>query len=141
MKKVVAIILVLILVFALSSCNSAEKLTEYELGDDKVASINAVLGESRTVSGVESGITNGVQYKQYTYKTTSMVDDLATYSTYLQQKGWLPTVDYNFNDGNGEAQLGKNSIESGKILIISIAFTSNSYAIRINKLEGTLTPT
>jgi hypothetical protein len=36
-------------------------------------------------------------------------------------------------------QLGIHSADSGKILIISVAFEQNKYAIKITKGEGTLT--
>ena len=140
-KKAIAVIsLLLVTVLLFSACGSAEKLTEYELGTDKVASINAVLGENRKVSGVSTGTENGVQHKEYTYETPSMVDDLAEYSTYLRNNGWLVIKDYNFTDGKGEAQLAIESADSGKILVISIAFEANRYTIRVDKFKGSLTP-
>ena len=140
-KKVVTAIISLLCALALlSACGSAEKLTEYDFGEDKIPSINAVLGETRKVSGVSVGTNNGVQYKEYTYETSSMVDDLAEYTTHLRDDGWLVIKEYDFDEGTGEAQLAIDSAVSGKILVVSINFASNRYAIRINKLEGELTP-
>jgi len=118
---------------------NAAKLTEYKLGGDKVASVNAVIGEVRKTTGVSSGTSNGVRHKQYTYETTSMVEDLKAYSGYLQNNGWLVTQGYDLNAGTGEAQYGKESVDKGKILILSIAFAPDKYTIRINKLTGELT--
>ena len=142
-KKIIATALILsALTFLLCSCgmlDDAAKLTEYDFGTDKVPSINAVLGEERKVTGISSGTENGVQYKQYTYQTSSMLDDLSAYSSHLQDNGWIVTKDYNLNDGNGEMQLATESADAGKILVISVAFEEKQYAIRINKLVGELT--
>ena len=133
---VIAAIIVGVWFYATSS---AEKLTEYEISGDKVASINAVIGETRKVTGVGTGTSGGGRYKQYTYETASMVQDLSAYSTYLQSNGWTITKDYNLTTGSGEMQLAKESADSGKILVMSAAFNQGSYAIRITKLDGTLT--
>jgi hypothetical protein len=140
-KLIIAIALFAALVLPLGACSifdDAAKLTEYDFGTDKVPSINAVLGEERKVNGIDVGTENGVQYKQYTYKTSSMLEDLVAYSVYLQEQGWLVTKDYNLYDGSGEMQLGIESADEGKILIISVAFEETQYAIRINKLVGTI---
>ena len=142
-KKIIAIALLLsALAFLLCSCgmfDDAAKLTEYDFDTDKVPSINSVLGEERKVTGISTGTDNGVQYKQYTYETSSMLEDLSTYSAYLQEKGWVVTKDYNLNDGSGEMQLAIESADAGKILVISVAFEEKQYAVRVNKLEGELT--
>ena len=139
-KAITVISLLLVTLLLFSACESAEKLTEYAFGPDKVASINAVLGENRKVSGVSTGTKNGVQYKEYTYETSSMVDDLAAYSSHLQNNGWLVVKDYNFADGKGEAQLAIESADNDKILVVSIVFDTSRYTIRVDKLKGSLTP-
>ena len=139
-KRFASIIaLIIAAAFILAGCNNAAKLTEYDFGTDKVPSVNAVIGEQRKVSGVSTGTENGVRYKQYTYETETMLDDLLTYYSYLSEHGWVVTKDFNLNDGSGEMQLGKESADEGKILIISVDFTPSRYAVRINKLDGTLT--
>ena len=139
-RKVFAIItLLLVSVLLLSACGAAEKLKEYELGTDKIPSINATLGEERKVTGVSTGTDNGVQYKQYTYQSESTLNDLIKYTVYLRNNGWTVTKEYDLNVASGEAQLAKESADSGKILVMSIAFEGNSYAVRINKLDGSLT--
>ena len=117
---------------------NAAKLTEYELGAEKIRSINSVIGEERKVTGVNVGTQNGTQYKRYTYKTSSMVEDLIAYSTYLQENGWVVTQDYDLYDGNGEMKLGIESEDYGKILVMSIKFKETQYVIRISKLIGVL---
>ena len=118
--------------------DNAAKLTEYELSGDKVASVNAVIGEVRKVIGVTSSTSNGVRQKQYAYESESVAKDLITYTTHLRNNGWIVTQSYNLNAGSGEAQLAKESIEAGKIFVLSIAFEPNKYAIQLTKGEGQL---
>ena len=141
-KKILIILVVLAVIgvaAAFYATGSAEKLTEYEIGGDKVASINAVICETRKVTGVSTGTSNGVRYKEYNYETVSVLQDLMAYAVYLQNNGWTVTKDYNLTTGSGEMQFGKESADSGKILVMSIAFSQGKYGIRINKLDGTLT--
>ena len=139
-KKVVSnISLMLVCALLLCACGNAAKLTEYDFDTDKVPSVNAVIGEERKVSGVSTGTTNGVRYKQYTYESASVTEDLTKYTTRLRDIGWLVTQDYDLTERKGEAQLAIESADSGKILVMSIAFDSGRYAIRVNKMDGDLT--
>ena len=139
-KKLIFVISLLLAAAALlSACGSAAKLSEYDFGTDKVPSVNAVIGEERKVTGVETGTTNGVRYKQYTYESATVAEDLIAYTARLRGSGWLVTKDYNLADAKGEAELATESADSGKILILSIAFETGKYAIRVNKLDGSLT--
>ena len=140
MKRFTSVIaLTLIAAFLFAGCGNAAKLTEYDFGTDKVPSVNAVIGEERKVSGVATGTENGVRYKQYTYETETMVEDLWTYYTHLSELGWIVTQDFDLAEGEGEMQLGIESADEGKILIVSVDFTPTRYAIKISKLEGELT--
>lgn len=138
-KLIVSITLLLVSAFLLTACGSAEKLTVYEFGDDKVPSINAVIGETRKVSGVSVGTDNGVQYKQYTYTSSTVTDDLSTYITFLLDEGWVATKDYDLSAVSGETQFAMESVDDGQVLIISMAFEAGQYTIRANKAEGELT--
>ena len=139
LKKTIAIAsLLLASAFLLTACGNAAKLPAYELGSDKVPSVYAVIGEERKVTGVSAGTSNGVQYKEYTYETASMLEDLVTYTKYLRDNGWLVTEAYNLETGSGTAQLATQSADAGKILIMSIEFKLNSYTIKIEKGAGTL---
>ena len=80
----------------------------------------------------------GVGQKQYTYESASVTKDLAMYTTHLRNNGWIVLKSYDFSTGSGEAQLGIESIEKGQILLMSIAFELNKYAIKITKTEGQL---
>ena len=130
--------IVLACTFLLSACGAAGKLEEYDFAPDKVASINAVIGESRKVSGVSTGIENSKQYKQYTYATPSMASDLSVYLQYLMDEGWIVLTDIDLSGGRGVAELGIESADSGKILIMTIDFQTDRYSIRIEKDKGAL---
>ena len=143
MFKKIVIGLVVVIVCAVGILffvtENAAKLTEYDLSGDKVASVNEVIGEARKVTGVTSSTSNGVRQKQYTYESESVAKDLITYTTHLRNNGWIVTQSYDLNAGSGEAQLAKESTEAGKIFVLSIAFESNRYAIKLTKMEGQLT--
>jgi len=144
-KRLVASIALLALVaalaLALSGCNAlsdAGKLQTYDFDTDQVPTINSIVGE-RTVTAVDVTTTNGSPQKQYTYSSTSVFDDLVNYTTALRNAGWTVTQDYDFNTMPGSAQLAKQSADSGKVLVLSIAYQDGQYAIKITKTDGTLT--
>ena len=116
------------------------KLQEYEMGDDRIPSINAVVGEERQATGVEAGITaENVQFKQYSYSSDSVTDDLQAYTQHLREIGWVVTKDYNLTQSTGEVELAKESVEDEMVLVMAIVYESEKYEVRINKLKGVLT--
>jgi hypothetical protein len=123
----------------LGAVKNAASLTEYDLGADKIPSVNAVIGETKNVTAIKTGWPNGVQYKEYTYKTNSMGDDLTAYIEYLRERGWLTIADYDFTQSDGEAKISINSVDEGTVLIMTLFFELNQYIIRIEKGKGTLT--
>lgn len=138
---VVGVLLSIAAVFILTSCNAlgnAQKLQEYDFGNDRVASINSVVGE-RTVTAVGTGTSNGVSYKEYTYNSSSVFEDLLKYTQELRNKGWIVTGAFDLNNTPGTGQLAINSADKGKILILSFLYDSGSYKIKIEKGTGDLT--
>ncbi|MCL1914664.1 MAG: hypothetical protein FWG10_12515 [Eubacteriaceae bacterium] len=142
-KRKLATFLCIVFCLALfAGCKKAAALAEYEFGDDKIPSVNAVLGEDRKVIGTGTGTTNGVRYKEYKYQTETMRDDMVRYviQELLGPEGWLAISDFNFDDLSGEGKIAKNSLEEGKILIMTITFDLTTYNLKIEKGQGTLTP-
>lgn len=144
MKKTLSflsVLLILALTLALSGCGAALKeaatLSEYEVDDENIPSITSFVGE-REVTGVESGTSNGVASKQYTYVSDTVYDDLLAYVTALMDQGWLVTQDIDLNVVPGSGELGKKSTEDGKILLVSFSYQESEYVIKIVKGEGTL---
>ena len=119
--------------------SDAAKLKELDFGSDKVPTINAVLGQERKVTAVDVGTNNGAPFKQYTYSSTSVTQDLSVFAKHLRDKGWVVVKDYNFEKIPGMASLAIESSESGKILYMSIAYEKDKYAIKVTKAKGTLT--
>ena len=143
LKKIliaIVILLALLVAFVFYSINSAKNLTEYDLGSDKIPSINAIIGAERKVTKVGSGVsTESGNYKEYTYESSSTAKDLLAYATHLFSNGWLATKDPDLNTEKGELQLAAESGDKGKILVMTIAFEPDKYTIHIRKFDGTLT--
>ncbi len=145
MKKTIlftSVLMIFALILALSGCGAALKeasaLKEYEMGKDNVLSITSVIGE-REVTGVESGINNGIVSKQYIYVSETVYDDLLAYVTALMDQGWLVTKDIDLNVVPGSGELGKKSAaDDGQILLLSFTYEESGYVIKIVKGEGTL---
>jgi len=143
-KNILLTSLIAALMLTLCACGAlkdAAKLTEYDFDADKVPSVNAIIGAERQVTGVLTGVsTNGMHYKEYTYKSDTVKEDLTTYLYFLMDEGWIPIVDFDLNEGDtGEAQLAIESADTGQILIVTATFEPNEYTIKVEKGEGTLT--
>jgi hypothetical protein len=145
MKKqiITALFLIMLPLLLLSACGNAlddaVKLKELDFDTDKVPTINAVLGEERKVRNVDEGTNNGAPYKQYTYESDSVSQDLSQYGKYLRDNGWLVVESYNFEEIPGKGALATESADSGKLLYMSIGFDEGVYAIKVTKIEGELT--
>jgi len=118
--------------------SDAAELTEYEMDGETIPSISSVVGE-REVTAVDMETKDGVKSVQYTYKSTSVADDMIAYLSKLHDEdGWLVTEDYDLSVVPGTVQMGKASEDEGKILILSVAYENEAYAIKVSKLEGTI---
>jgi hypothetical protein len=145
MKKTIrfipSLLLMTLFVSLLTGCGAAladaAKLTQYEIGGDKIPSITSVVGE-REVSGVESSTKNGVSSKQYTYTSDTVYDDLLAYVTRLMDDGWLVTQDIDLNVIPGSGELGKKSAEEGQILLVAFSYDQDGYAVNVTKGKGTI---
>ena len=139
-RLILCVTLIIVAAFLLGGCqilNDAAQLQEYDFGTDKIPTINSIVGE-RKVRNIDTSTTNGVPQKQYTYESETVLDDLIMYTMTLRGNGWVVTQSYNLEVSPGSAQLAKNSADSGQILVLSIAYESDAYAIKITKCEGTL---
>jgi hypothetical protein len=108
-------------------------LTPYAVGTYAV-------GE-RKVTGVSTGTDNGAQYKEYTYESSTVSDDLIAYiiDDLVESGGWVALVDFNLNDVPGTGQIATESKDEGKILIMDITYENSGYTIKITKTVGELT--
>lgn len=140
MKKRVWIAVILAFMLALSGCGALEaagKLEQYEMSGEVIPSVTSVAGE-REVTGVNTATNNGVTTKTYTYVSATVYDDLWAYVQKLMDDGWLVTEDIDLNLVPGSGQLGMNSSEEGKILLVSFTYDSGGYVIELTKGKGTI---
>jgi len=127
------------LIVSASILNMTAEAYYFKLGGDHIPTVRLAVGEIRKVTLSQSGVSDGAQYKQYTYKTDSVFDDLLAYSDYLRDSGWYVTMGYNLYNDSGEMQFAIDSVDSGMIVVISVAFTQTKYTVKMTKLEGSIT--
>lgn len=129
---VMVCIFVGIIVF--SVINKQKNADYYTLGNDRIASVKAVVG-GRSVNSVSTETSNGVMTKVYEYKSGSSAADIEQYETYLQeQEGFMIT---SLNE-DGKICYGKNSEDEGQIIIVDIADTRFGFILTIKKGEGSM---
>lgn len=126
----------------LTGCGALKKaaqLQSYDFGPDSIASVNSVVGE-RTVTAAQSGTGTGGTYREFTYESATVSEDLIAYLIDgLLAQDWYALVDFNLTELPGKAQLAKESLDSGQIIIMDVNYDRGSYTIRLTKGEGTLT--
>ena len=146
MKRAFCILLAALLlggcIALLTGCGALKKaaqLQSYDFGPDSIPSVNSVVGE-RQVTGVQSGTGGSGIYKEFTYESGTVSEDLIAYLIDdLLAKDWYALVDFNLLELPGTAQLARESADSGQILIMDVSYEQGSYTIRLTKGEGTLT--
>ena len=146
-KVLLSIILLVVVVLAVvffvvlpATLNSAAKLQTYDMGTDKIPSFNSIVGE-RKVTGVgSSSSTSGSQQKNYSYETASLGDDLDAYVDGLRAAGLYVLRVLDGNKLKGNMQLGINSAEEGKMILLDLSWDSASCTVLLTKGVGTITP-
>lgn len=146
MKKTVSILLSALLLLGcmltFAGCGALKKaaqLSSYDFGADSIPSVNSVVGE-RKVTGAQTGTGTGGAYKEYTYESASVSEDLIAYLIDdLLANNWYALVDFNLTSLPGEARLAMQSQDSGQIIIMDVRYEQSGYTIRLTKGEGTLT--
>ena len=137
---VIVSIAVVLLIVLPATLNNAAKLQTYDLGADKIPSLNSIVGD-RKVTGVSSSAkTGGVQEKTYTYETQSLGEDWLAYHNALHEAGFLVTRSLNGNDFKGDIQYGINSADEGKAILIDLSWDNTRIAVQITKGVGEITP-
>ena len=138
---VVVVVGVMFLVVLPATLNNAAKLQTYDFGEnDKIPTLNAIVGE-RKVTGVStSASTGGTQQKSYTYETQTLGDDLDAYVDALRASGILVLKALDGNKLKGSMQLGIASADEGKIILIDLAWDNTKVTVQLTKGDGTITP-
>lgn len=112
---------------------------EYKLENDTIKSIKAIV-EKRQVVSVSTKTSNGITTKTIEYKSDNVQDDLLKYTEYLRnEEGFSLTKDMDLSVIPSTVELGKNSNDTGNLIMMTIDYNSFGYTITIQKGEGTLT--
>ena len=143
--KIVLIVIACILVvglvggiIAIVSVGNVANNEEYKLGNDKIKSIKAIV-EKRQVTAVSTETSNGITTKKVEYKSSTVQEDLQKYTQYLRNEGGFTlTKDMDLNIPSATVELGKESKDAGKLLVMTIDYNAFGYTIIIQKGEGTL---
>lgn len=145
MKKLLKIVLIIFAlgliggIIAFMAVGNTANAEEYKIGNDTIKSIKSIV-EKRQVVSVYTKASNGVTTKTIEYKSDSVQDDLLKYTQYLRNEGGFAlTKDMDLREIPSTVQLGKNSNDAGKIVMMTIDYNSFGYTITIQKGEGTLT--
>ena len=140
--KIVLIIFVLGLIggiIAFMATGNIANAEEYKLGSDIIKSVKTIV-EKRQVVSTSTETSNGITTKKIEYKSDKVQDDLLKYTQYLRNEGGFTlTKDMDLSVIPSTVELGKNSSDSGKLIMMTIDYNSFGYTITIQKGEGTLT--
>lgn len=126
-------------IIAFVTTGNTANADEYKLGNDTIKSIKSVV-EKRQVTSVATETSNGITTKKIEYVSDTVYDDLLKYTQYLRNDGGFAlTKDMDLSLTPSTIELGKLSNDSGKLIMMTIAYNSFGYTIIIQKGEGTLT--
>ena len=126
-------------IIAFMATGNTANAEEYKLGNDTIKSIKAIV-EKRQVVSVSTKTSNGITTKTIEYKSDNVQDDLLKYTEYLRnEEGFSLTKDMDLSVIPSTVELGKNSNDTGNLIMMTIDYNSFGYTITIQKGEGTLT--
>ena len=131
-----------IILLATGILGGASKADYYEIGNDKIPSVKYVLDEKRKVTSTETSVSGSVTTKtvRYSVSGNEQNQDMSKYIEYLHDKeGFMYTSDFDFSGSTGTAELGRDSVDSGFIIQITLAYNTSGYTVTIVRQEGSLT--
>lgn len=109
----------------------------YVLGNDKIPSISSIVGERELYKYKSSDGDNYIS-KTYKYKNIkNPTSDITNYiDTLKNDYNYLYTSKIDLSKKEGKLQLGNNSVDSKKIIIVNITYDKDSYTITLTKGDG-----
>jgi len=115
----------------------------YEIGGDKIPSVKYILGEERSVTGVNVSVSNGIEEKAITYSVSKNQNgDMSEYAAALTgSHGYfsLADADYDFSGTAGKNfRFAANSSQDGYLVIVRIDYDASGYTIKIQRGKGEL---
>lgn len=110
---------------------------EYKIGDDSVSSITVIVGE-RKASGFYTNTSFDGTKKEYSYSEVENVkEDVIAYGLYLRdEEGYTSLKAVDLEEPSGEMQFGKNSVDEGQAVVITIDYREDGYTITMWKTKG-----
>ncbi len=120
------IALVILIAFAYSSTRNFDY---YNIGQDNVASITRIVGQ-RNFAGYSLKYGSGVHSKTYKYKSTNCMEDVIAYGLHLKNNEGFA---FKKKQGSDTIEYYKNSLETGKVFVITIRFDENNYSINLRQ--------
>ena len=113
----------------------------FEIGGDKVPSVKHVLDEKRSISGVSTSKSGGVEKMVIEYKVKEdQAADMKEYAEALMADfDFYSVSNFDFSGTRGkDIQLAKESDKKGFIVIVDIDYNTSGYTLTISRGEGTL---
>lgn len=115
--------------------NKQKKAEFYSLGNDKIATIAKVV-DVRDVVKISTETSGGVITKNIKYKSDSSDTDITKYISYLiENEGFITTT---LNDDKEGIVLGKESVDTGEIILVDVKMNEQGYTLFLIKGKGTL---
>lgn len=138
LKSIAFLAVIVMIASVFAGCGGTDPVIK--VGNDEVPSLYSVVGE-RKITGTSSNVENGVRNAQKTYQSGAVTrEDIESYFTALREThGYIVTMDTEENGTAIRAQLAKESVDAGKIVVVDIDFDSaGSTVLSYTVGEGTL---
>lgn len=106
-------------------------------GKDQIPTISFVLGD-RSLVGISTEISHDVEAKTYEYKSESIMEDIDRYMNYLRDEEGF--VALQIGDSDDDVIFAKESVDSGKIIVVQPYTSKEGYKIIFGKGGGEIAP-
>lgn len=138
LKSIAGILIITVFAACFAGCGKTDPVIK--VGNDEIPTLYSVVGE-RKVTGVSKGIENGVHYAEKTYPSSEVsIDDIEAYVNALQDEYHFVITMMEDSGTSVHSQLGNESVDEGKIIIIDINYdSSDDTTIQYQVMVGTLT--
>ena len=126
---------------AVSTLKSTAGADFYEIGGDKIPSVKYILGEERSVTGVNLSVSKGIEEKAITYSVSkNQSGDMSEYAAALTgSHGYFSLADYDFSGTAGtNFQFVADSSQDGYLVMVQIDYDASGYTIKIQRGKGEL---
>ncbi|MCL1951190.1 MAG: zinc ribbon domain-containing protein [Oscillospiraceae bacterium] len=111
----------------------------YIFGNDKMPSVKNVLGYRRVPSSARFTM-SGTITLQAEYKSDTPNQDAYDYLVYLKENdGFYSLASVSFADPSGRAEFGRNSVDSGYMIVLTLDFDPTGYKLEVKYSVGEIT--